>query len=211
MRAREPPPRRPRSAPHRQDFAPPQARHAGIGLHHRMHWKPRCVLGPPLMRNERDAPLRLPAGAPTRASPDRQFELHRLACHLDTGVNRDCGGSSSGKMQVPLTAHAGAHAARRAEPTPASRPAAARERCASPGNHEVLSVAATSATRPRPLYASRVTMCTSDCSVRCTGHLSAISSSRCRCASSSGPSSAMARSSRSIRPSRVSHSAQSRA
>ena len=62
-----------------------------------------------------------------------------------------------------------------------------------------------------PTSSSRVGIVTSECSVRCTGHLFAISSSFARCAASSAPSSRITRSIRSILPSRVSHSAQSAA
>ena len=58
-------------------------------------------------------------------------------------------------------------------------------------------------------YASRVGIHISLCSVRCTGHLFAISSSFARVASSRSPSSVITRSMRSILPSFVSHSAQS--
>lgn len=54
-----------------------------------------------------------------------------------------------------------------------------------------------------------VTMRISDVSVRCTGHLSAISINFLRCSASSAPSIAISRSIWSSMPSRVSHSAQS--
>src|SRR5262249_39054218 len=62
-----------------------------------------------------------------------------------------------------------------------------------------------------PYGASAVLISTSEVSVRWTGHLSAISIRRARCAASSGPSSVMVRSMRSILPSLVSQSAQSAA